>query len=295
MGVVSRFAGEAGVSVLAFAAWRAILSTLLLGLVVAAMAAAARERRAGPAVSRLDRAQLLVIATFSAGASMAIFGAFERTTIAVALICFYTYPVIVAVVATRLHREPLGRDRALSLGLALGGMLLVVATPLLGEAGVRIDPLGVALGLTAAVLQAGYALIAGRGFRSLGAPAAATVINGLAAVVTVAFAVGVGAAAGLIAPLADPATWPLLLLAGTIGSAVPTVAVLVGYRRIGSTSASILMLLEPVIAVGLAALLLAEQPSALQLAGGALVLAAAAVLQVRPTPPRLVAEGPTGT
>ncbi|HEX7196395.1 MAG TPA: EamA family transporter, partial [Candidatus Limnocylindria bacterium] len=53
-----------------------------------------------------------------------------------------------------------------------------------------------------------------------------------------------------------------------------------GIRLLGAPRAAILATLEPVIGVGLAAWLLNEQPAALQLVGGALILLAAVLLQL---------------
>jgi drug/metabolite transporter (DMT)-like permease len=55
-----------------------------------------------------------------------------------------------------------------------------------------------------------------------------------------------------------------------------------GIRMLGAPRAAILATLEPVIGVGLAAWLLGEQPGLAQVAGGALILVAAVLLQVEP-------------
>jgi drug/metabolite transporter (DMT)-like permease len=73
-----------------------------------------------------------------------------------------------------------------------------------------------------------------------------------------------------------------VILAGVIGAGVPTLAFITGIRRLGPSQAAIIATLEPVIGVGLAAWLLAEQPAPIQLVGGALILGAAVLLQLRP-------------
>jgi drug/metabolite transporter (DMT)-like permease len=73
-----------------------------------------------------------------------------------------------------------------------------------------------------------------------------------------------------------------VLLAGIVGAGVPTLAFITGIRRLGPSQAAILATLEPVVGVGLAAWLLAEQPEPIQLVGGALILGAAVLLQLRP-------------
>lgn len=73
--------------------------------------------------------------------------------------------------------------------------------------------------------------------------------------------------------------WPVLV-AGVIGAGVPTVAYITGIRMLGPSRAAILATLEPVVAVALAAWLLGELPTMVQLAGGALILVSAALLQL---------------
>jgi drug/metabolite transporter (DMT)-like permease len=75
--------------------------------------------------------------------------------------------------------------------------------------------------------------------------------------------------------------WPVLL-AGTIGAGIPTVTFIVGIRLTGAPRGAILATLEPVVGVTLAALLLGEHPGVLQLVGGALIIAAAVLLQLGP-------------
>ena len=73
-----------------------------------------------------------------------------------------------------------------------------------------------------------------------------------------------------------------MALAGIVGAGVPTVTYISGIRRLGAPRAAILANFEPVVGVLLAALLLAEQPAALQLLGGALIIVSGVVLQLRP-------------
>ena len=81
-----------------------------------------------------------------------MFFAFDLTTIAIALLAFYTYPALVAVVAVALGHERLDGTRVAALVLALAGMVLVVAGGLTSGGEVTIHPLGVLLGLVAAAL-----------------------------------------------------------------------------------------------------------------------------------------------
>jgi drug/metabolite transporter (DMT)-like permease len=284
LGVLARLAGEAGVSTIGFVSWRAVLGTAFLAAGVAMashLGLVRRVRLSGvPAVHWL---QLGSVAGLSIVANLAMFAGFERAAIGVVMICFYTYPIIVAVAATRLYGEHLDGRRMASLALALSGLALMVLAPGVDEMG-GWQPVGMALGLVAALAQAGYALIAGRGYASLPAAQAAVAIASFTAVGFVSLALVGGAAAALTEPFVADDAWPWLILAGALGLAIPTAAVLAGFRRLGPTRASILMLLEPVVAVVLAATLLAERPTSLQVLGGVLVLSGSLLAQSSPRP-----------
>jgi drug/metabolite transporter (DMT)-like permease len=278
---VSRFAGEAGISTVAFVTWRSIIGASLLTLAVLLMVRSGRMTapRFGE-MTRLHRVQVAAVAGVTILINLALFTAFEQTSIAIVMICFYTFPVMVATASMRLYGEPLTTSRVAALLLALAGMLLVVLAPALGQEGVKVEPIGIVLGLVAAVFQAIYALIAGRGYPTLSAPQAAMTITSVAAVGYVVVALLGGSAVALLEPF-EGGGWIWLLLGAVIGLAIPTAAVLAGFRQLGPTRASILMLLEPVAAVFLAAVFIAERPSPLQLAGGLMVLAGGALAQMR--------------
>ncbi|MFV2064039.1 MAG: DMT family transporter [Chloroflexota bacterium] len=285
LGVVSRFAGDAGISTVTFVAWRASLGAAIL---VTAALLLLRLGRMQPlrlvSIPRLHWLQISTVALLTVITNLALFAAFERTTIALVLIVFYTYPEMVAIAAVRVYGDRLTPTRVASLTLASIGMLMVVLAPALGQQGVDIDGVGLALGVAAALSQAVYALIAGRGYSSLSAGQAATTIAVLAAFGFLAIALLSGAGNALLEPFAADGAWVWIILAATIGLAIPTAAVIAGFRRMGPTRASIMMLFEPVVGVLLAALFIAERPSPLQLVGGLLVLAGSALVHVRRMP-----------
>src|SRR6185312_17276258 len=88
-----------------------------------------------------------------------------------------------------------------------------------------------------------------------------------------------GGAAALAFPLQDPSLLPLLAFTGLFAAAIPSILFLTGIRLIGGTRAGILMLFEPVVGVALAALLLGERLTPIQVAGGLAILGAALILQ----------------
>lgn len=278
LGPLSRFAEEAGVTSLALVTWRAGLGAAVMVAFVGVRWAtgAARPVRIGDIPVR-DRWFMLAATVATAVLNLCVFIAFTRISIALALLVFYLYPAMVAVVSVIWFGERLDRLRWLALGISLAGLVLVLA----GAGGVGdIDALGVVLAFVGGLAQVFFVLAARHGFAHVPGPQAAGLL--MAGACTI-YVLG-SAAIGNLAPLAAPAStaaalWPVLA-AGVIGAGVPTVAYITGIRRLGPSRAAILATLEPVVAVGLAAWLLGETPTLVQLVGGLLILTAAALLQL---------------
>ena len=280
LGPLARFAYEAGMDPGAFVAWRALIG--LLGL----LAYVAWRLRRGVArlvrfgdLSNRTRFMLFVAGVTGFTLNLSMFIAFDRITIALALLGFYTYPAMVAVANVALGRERLDRARIVALGLAIVGMIAVVASQLDPQGGIRFDVLGVALALGAAVSQTVFVVISRDGYSDVPTEQAMSAIMFITVVGSLLLAVVGGSTAALLHPFEAPSVFPLLVFTGLAAAAVPSLAFLTGIRLIGGTRAGILMLFEPVVGVALAAWLLAEPLVAIQLAGAAAILAAAVVLQ----------------
>jgi drug/metabolite transporter (DMT)-like permease len=287
LGPLSRFATGAGVGSLAFVAWRAGIGAAILGI---ALAVAGRDVGS---LARLDgrgRLALGLAVTVGAILNISIFIAFGRVAIAVALVLFYTYPAMVAATGSALGHEPMTRNRAIALGLASAGVVLVLAGGFDAAGGIALDPLGVALALLAAACQTVYITLGRLHFREVPSEVATFVILAGGAVAAVLLAVLVGAAGELPGPLMAPGGWPVVLIAGLVGAALPSLLFLSAIRRIGGVRTGILMLFEPVVGVALAAVLLGEPFRSVQLVGGALVLGAAVLVQVGAMPELSVPE-----
>ena len=184
-----------------------------------------------------------------------------------------------ALASTAWFGERLDRLRWAALGISLAGVVLVVAGA--GDLG-SLDGLGIGLALLAALAQTYYALAANHGFRRVPGPQAAASTMGGAAILYLAAAVVIGRLTEVGQPLASlDALWPVLI-AGVIGAGLATVCFIAGIRMLGAPRATILSTLEPVVGVGLAAVLFGTVPSPVQITGGALIIAAGIVLQLRP-------------
>jgi drug/metabolite transporter (DMT)-like permease len=285
LGPLSRFAGDAGVDSLILVTWRAALGALVVTAYIGFRLLSSGVR---PVSYRdlpvRDRWFMAAAAATNMVLNLAAFIAFERITIALTLLVFYLYPAGVALISTLWFGERLDRVRWTALAVSLGGMALVVAGA--GSLG-DIDALGVALAFVAAMAQVFYVLAARHGFAHVPGPQAAAFTMGGAAGLYLLIAVAMAVAGfGSLDALAQPiASWDAIapvVLAGVIGAGIPTLAFITGVRRLGPSQAAILATLEPVIGVALAAWLLSEQPAAIQVVGGGLILGAAILLQLRP-------------
>jgi drug/metabolite transporter (DMT)-like permease len=287
LGPLAHYASQAGMTALTFSTWRSVAATVMLAGLLALLVGTGRSPLTRwRDVPDIERIQLAAMGLFVTGTTTGLFLAFERMSIALALIIFYAYPSFVAVAATRINGEPLTPGRVLATTLALTGMTFLIVAPQLGGGALALDALGVGFALLAAASQGGYALTAARGFRSVPSFQAATLIRAASLVLSLILVVPllflVGEGADLWEKVATPDAWILILLAASVGAALPAVALVIGYRRVGSFRGAILMIVEPVVGVALAALLLGERPSSLQLLGGLLVLAAAVLAAVTP-------------
>lgn len=281
LGPVSRFAYQAGVTPLGFVTWRSLIGAAVLGGWLLVLRARGQRFADLRRIPRREAAFLVSGGAANGLLNLAMFMAFQRISIALALLTFYTYPAIVGVAGTISGRERMDATRTVALILALSGMTLVVIGQL-GSGGVAsLDLVGLGLAVAAALFQVVYLVTARGGYPSVPARQATFSIH----VVSVACFLVVGAVGGALgsisAPLGMPAAWPDLLVAGIVGAAIPTFLFVAGVRLIGAVRTSILMLLEPVVGASLAALLLGEGLLPIQVVGGAVVLAGAALVQRR--------------
>jgi drug/metabolite transporter (DMT)-like permease len=293
LGPLSRFAYDAGMEPLAFVAWRGAG-----GFLATAVFVAWRIKRRGGRLTRLRdldlqaRLSLAVAAAMGFTLNLGMFMAFDRITVALALLAFYTYPVLVAVGNAALGREPLDRTRLTALALAVIGMSAVVASQLDPSAGIRLDLGGVGLAFGAAGSQAVFVILSRRGYRVVPADQAIGLVLGVTVVCSVVLAVTTGALPTIARPIAAPTLLPLLLFTGFFGAAIPSILFLKGIRLLGGTGAGIVMLFEPVVGVMLAAWLLGEGLAPIQVLGGFAILAAALILQRGTRPGERVVAAP---
>src|SRR5215218_4053227 len=201
------------------------------------------------------------------------FAALERIDASLLSLLLYTFPAIVAGAAIALGRERFDRRRTVALVLASGGLVLVVV----GAGAGALDPLGAALGLGAACVYSAYILVS-EGIAARIRPRV------LSALVCTGAAVPLLAGATLLGQFRPgeltAAGWGWLACLAVVSTVASISLFFAGLPRVGPTTASILATVEPLVTVLLAFLVFGETLGAVQLVGGALVLAAVLALQV---------------
>jgi drug/metabolite transporter (DMT)-like permease len=242
-----------------------------------------------PRALRVRRAELPWLVAFGvfglAFVQFFYFVGLERLDIGVSLVIEYITPVLVALWARFVVKEPVRRRLWLAIAVALAGLSLVV--DLWG--GVTLDGIGVGACLLAALAYAGYILIAEHSLSR-----GRTVLSLLAwgfflATVFWSFAQPwwtfplsfVGDDVSLLGRLGDVTApvWPLLLFVVVLGTFVPFILMVGALQHIPATRATIIAMLEPVLAAVVAFAWLEESLTAGQIAGGVLVLAGVGIAQ----------------
>ena len=200
---VTRNADALGMGALPFITWRGALATLAL-LPIVWLASSRAARPTGIAQLAPNRRwALLAACLIGATLNIAMFQAFLLTTIAVVLICFYTFPAIVTIAAVPLYGERIDPLRAGALVLSGIGLVTVVLAPVLTSSDVKIDPTGIGLAFGAAICQATFILIVGRGFDPLPAPKVSLFAIFAAGAMGLVLAILFGDTAGLLVPFQD--------------------------------------------------------------------------------------------
>ena len=166
-----------------------------------------------------------------------------------------------------LRRAPADRRRLSALAVSTVGLVLALA----GAGTGTVDPFGATLGLGASLTYATYILVADRvGARTHPLVLSALVTAGAAATLT-----ALAAATGTLELTFGAAGWLWLALIATVSTVLAVVAFFAGLARVGPATAAILSTAEPVVTIVLAAAVFADMLTPVQLAGAALVLAAA--------------------
>ncbi|SHK40351.1 Threonine/homoserine efflux transporter RhtA [Desulforamulus aeronauticus DSM 10349] len=186
-----------------------------------------------------------------------------------AVLVFYIYPVFVAVLSSFLDKEELHKKIIFSIVLSLVGLTLV-----LGISFGDINLTGVMLAFGAGLVYSAYLVLGNRVVKETSAMVTSAFVCLSAA--TSIFVIGISTGA-LDFNLTREA-WLAILGVALCCTVLAIFTLFRGIELIGSTKASILSMIEPLITIGFSAALFNERLSLLQMMGGVAVLAGAVLV-----------------
>jgi drug/metabolite transporter (DMT)-like permease len=231
-----------------------------------------RAVAAGVATRRPPRTLAIVglLGVVDALNALCFFEAMQRTTVAIAVLCHYLTPVLVALLSPLILGEPRRRSTFMALGLSLTGLVLMLQP--WGQVGTE-DVVGAALAALSAVFYAaslflGKALFSSYATWELAAwPKVTSIPILIAAAALSADGIALEVRPGLI-----------LVVGGIVCGALPLWLFYAALSRLPASQVSVLTLVEPLVAVLVGVLVWGEPLALLGVVGGALVVWGAAII-----------------
>lgn len=217
--------------------------------------------------AKASRAQWVAIAWLGIGDALntvLFFGAYQRTTVAIAVLTHYLTPIFIAIAAPFILGESARVRTFVAVGVAFVGLVLLLEPWRVGLG--RSDIIGAALGAGSAVFYASNVLVNKRLVKVFSG-SEMMFFHGLVAT-PLLFALVPPSEYGAVSREALGVVTLGALGPGALGGLL----FVWGLRRIAASHASVLTLLEPFVAVLLAAAVLGEPVALVSLAGGALIL-----------------------
>jgi DME family drug/metabolite transporter len=199
----------------------------------------------------------------------------RESTVGTAAILLYSSPAFVTLLAWIFLKESLGVPRVVALALTFGGIFLVVGAYDLGS--LEVSPLVLATGLLSGLTYGLYSIF---GKPLTGRLGPATILS---------YALGFGTVLLVLAALPTLHTliglslgsYALLFMLAVVHTSLAFGLYTVGLKRLDAGQAAIVATVEPVVAGAIGVVLLGEPLTAPKLLGALLVLAGAALAQVR--------------
>lgn len=216
-------------------------------------------------IERRDGWRIGLVGALMAAHWVMIFFCIQMTTVAVGLICLFTFPVIVVFIEPFFSSERIYPRDVLSAVAVVFGVYLVVPDVSLEDT----YTLGIALGLVSALAYALRHVLYRHYLRAYPSTAMMFYQVAIAALVTLPFLQG-----GV--DLGADLRWFYVLLLGVVFTALPHTLFANSLRHLKAKTVSLITSLQPVYGAVLAVIVLSEWPDARTVAGGVLIVAAAA-------------------
>ena len=194
-----------------------------------------------------------------------LFEAYKYTTVSLATLSYYFAPVIVTAVCPILFKEKLTAKQILCFAMSSLGLVMITG---IGSAGTGTDFIGILFGLGAALLYATVVLL--NKFIKNVEGIHRTFLQFLSAIVTlIPYVVLTG---GVTLGTLDGIGWLNLLIVGLVHTGLTYCMYFSSLKELPGQQAAILSYIDPLVAVLISVTVLGESITAMQLAGGALIL-----------------------
>jgi drug/metabolite transporter (DMT)-like permease len=278
----------AGVDWMTLLAWRFVFGAAILW---AWLLLSTGRRRLLRTVTRREVLVTLGLGVLYVGNSGTYFWALETVPVSLAALIIYIYPAVVAVLSIRWARRLPGKRPWIALGIALAGVVLAIGgipsteiPPLFGLVLIVVSPLIYSVWIVLAARFSGEHRRSGSGTSGAAGDDASVVAMPVMMLATLAvfWAAALGTGRPVLPGQVPVEAWPGMLGVGVVSTAVAVQTFYAGARRIGAAQASLVSTIEPVWTISLAALLLGQSLTPMQLVGAVLVIVGVVIAQTAP-------------
>lgn len=264
MPILTKLAYASGVSLSALLAYRFLLAAGLFAVL----------GWNAPALPWRRRVLLWAVGSVFVGNAITYFTALQHAPAAIVSLLLYSYPVIVTLLAPLFGLERLRARGVLAALLAFTGCGLTVA----GASLAGVSAYGVIMTLSSAAIYAIYVIVSSRFASDIPAETAAAHLSQACAV----FFVIAGAVRGELAVPPTVTAWGLIAAIAVVCTVIALRSFLAGLALIGPARASVASSVEVLITIALAVAFLGERIGPREVLGGALILGAVALHNLRP-------------
>lgn len=252
---------------------RAVIGTVFLGLILLL-----RKQKLDLQAIRKN-ALLLLFSGCALGLNwMLLFEAYNHTTVATATLCYYMAPILLILVSPFLFREKMSPRKWLCCAAAFVGIILVSGITQAGFS-LQSDAKGIILGLTAALF---YACVVALNKKMQGLTPLSRTLLQLAVSSVVLLPYTLVAEDLSAAVTMEPMGLILLIVAGVVHTGIAYALYFDAVGTLSAHTSALLSYIDPILAVILSALFLQERMGVEVIIGGALILGAAAISELKP-------------
>ncbi len=260
-GTLAPFVRNVSVSSGELALYRAIMAAIILGLFLLF------TRQKIPFKTIKKELVLLLFSGIAMGINwILLFEAYKYTTVSAATLSYYFAPVIVTVVCPFLFKEKMRTKQWICFVMSTVGLVLITG---IGDPKAGTDNLkGIFFGIGAAVFYAAVILL--NKFIKKVAGIHRTFLQFISAIIVLVPYVAFSG--GMTLGSLDRKGWICLLIVGILHTGITYCLYFSSLKELPGQKAAILSYIDPLVAVLISVTVLGESMSALQVAGGVLIL-----------------------